>query len=93
MQFISISRPLAGFTEDLYVSLVEAEVQRARVLYSEGAIRQLWHRADGPGVCILWEANRVEDVREMLKTLPFARAGIVESTLVPLKPYIGFGQG
>lgn len=90
MQFISISHSLEGFTEALYAQLVESEVQRARVLYSEGSIRQLWHRADAPGVCILWEADKIEDVQEMLNTLPFTKAGIVQPFLVPLKPYIGF---
>ncbi|MBN9615672.1 MAG: hypothetical protein BGO25_12945 [Acidobacteriales bacterium 59-55] len=93
MQFISISRPQDSFTQDQYALLVEAEVLRARELYAEGAIRQLWHRADTPGVCILWEAGSVDEVLEMLKTLPFTRAGIVESSLIPLKPYIGFGPG
>jgi muconolactone delta-isomerase len=93
MQFLSISRPLEGFTETQYALLVKSEVQRARTLYAEGAIRQLWHRADAPGVCILWEAVSAEDVREMLKTLPFTSAGIVESSLIPLKPYAGFGPG
>jgi hypothetical protein len=79
-----------GFTE---VSLVEAEVRRDRVLYSEGASRQLWHRADGPGSAFSERLTAFEDVREMLKARPFAGAGIVESTLVPLKPYIEFGQG
>lgn len=93
MQFISISQPQQSFTQDQYALLVEAEVRRARELYAEGAIRQLWHRADAPGVCILWEAGSVDDVLEMLKTLPFTRAGIVESSLIPLKPYIGFAPG
>ena len=91
MQFISISHPQESFTKAQYALLVESEVQRARQLYSEGYIRQLWHRADTPGVCILWEANSVEEVLEMLKTLPFTKAGIVESSLIPLKPYVGFG--
>lgn len=93
MQFLSISHTLEGFTQAQYALLVEAEVKRARELYSEGAIRQLWHRADAPGVCILWEATSAEDVWGMLNTLPFTKAGIVGSSLIPLKPYIGFGPG
>jgi muconolactone delta-isomerase len=93
MQFLSISQPQESFTDAQYALLVEAEVRRARELYAEGAIRQLWHRADTPGVCILWEAGSADEVLEMLKTLPFTRAGIVESSLIPLKPYIGFGPG
>jgi hypothetical protein len=29
-------------------------------------------------------------VREKLETLPFAEAGMLEITVVPLKPYAGF---
>jgi muconolactone delta-isomerase len=90
MQFISISRPRETFTESTYLSLVGEEVRQARTLYADGTIRQLWHRMDAPGVCILWEANDVEDVKFMLDALPFAKAGIVEFTVIPLRPYKGF---
>ncbi|HTF67946.1 MAG TPA: muconolactone Delta-isomerase family protein [Edaphobacter sp.] len=92
MQFISISRPRETFTESAYLSLVDEEVRQARMLYADGTIRQLWHRMDAPGVCILWEANDVEDVKFMLDALPFAKAGIVEFTVIPLRPYKGFGS-
>lgn len=90
MQYLSISQPQESFTEDQYPLLVEVEVWRARELYVEGAKRQLWHRADAPGVCILWEAERAG---EILKTFPLTRAGIIESSLIRLKPRIGFGPG
>lgn len=71
--------------------LHQAEVQRARVLYSEGSIRQLWHRADGPGACLLWEAESEDQLKEMLGSLPFVQAGIVEVSVFALRPYRGFG--
>ncbi|RZU29716.1 muconolactone Delta-isomerase family protein [Edaphobacter modestus] len=92
MQFLSISRPHRSFTESQYLELVDAEGRQARTLYTNGTIRQLWHRMDAPGVCILWEANDAKDVKEMLDALPFAKAGIVEFTVIPLKPYKGFGS-
>ena len=44
MQFLSISQRRKGFAEGDYASLAEQEMERARELYSEGFIRQIWHR-------------------------------------------------
>ena len=90
MQFLSISQCRNGFAEEAYASLAEQEMERARELYSQGWIRQIWHRADIPGACLLWEAVNEEQVREMWSTFPFAHAGMTEMLLVPLKPYGGF---
>ncbi len=90
MQFLSISERRKGFAEDAYAGLAEQEMERARELYSEGLIRQIWHRADMPGACLLWEAASEEQVREVWKTFPFAQAGMTEVILIPLKPYGGF---
>ena len=90
MQFLSISRLRDGLTEADYGALVEGEVQQARALYSAGSIRQIWHRADVRGACLLWEADNEETVQRMLQTFPFVQAGIVEIELIPLIPYAGF---
>jgi muconolactone delta-isomerase len=92
MQFLSISQRRKGFAEEEYASLAEQESERARELYAAGLIRQIWHRADMPGACLLWEAEGEEQVREVWKTFPFAGAGMTEVTLIPLKPYGGFGS-
>jgi muconolactone delta-isomerase len=91
MQFLSISQRRKGFAEEEYAVLAEQESERARELYAAGLIRQIWHRADTPGACLLWEAEGEEQVREVWKTFPFAQAGMTEVTLIPLKPYGGFG--
>lgn len=90
MQFVSISQRQKGFPEEDYARLAEQEMERARELYTEGWIRQIWHRADIPGACLLWEADSEQQIREMWSTLPFAAAGLTEMSLIPLKPYRGF---
>jgi muconolactone delta-isomerase len=90
MQFLSISQRRKGFAEAEYAGLAEQEMERARELYAEGWIRQIWHRADTPGACLLWEADSEEQIHERWKTFPFARAGMTEMSLIPLKPYGGF---
>jgi muconolactone delta-isomerase len=90
MQFLTLSRRKES-VEAPGDELVEAEVQRARVLYAQGYMRQLWHRADGPGACVLWEVEDEARLWELLKSLPFFQAGMVEVSVIPLRPWAGFG--
>jgi muconolactone delta-isomerase len=92
MQFLSISsRRTEGFTDADFAARVDEEVERARALYGEGVIRQIWHRGDIGGACILWEADSEADARAKLNTLPMVQAGMLEVTIIPLRPYAGFG--
>jgi len=93
MQFLTLSRRRSeAFSEAEFAALAEAESQRARSLYAEGIIRQIWQRGDMPGACILIEAASEEEVRAALSTLPLVQAGMLELLwVIPLKPYRGFG--
>lgn len=91
MQFLTISRRRSErFTDADFVPFAEQEAAQARALYAQGFVRQIWHRADVGGACILVEADSVEQVREHLKTLPLVRAEMLEVTIVLRKPYAGF---
>ena len=91
MQFLSLSRRRVDrFTEAEFARLVDEEVAQARVLYADGFIRQIWHRADHPGACILLEADSLEQARIRLHTLPMVRTVMLEVSIVPLMPYAGF---
>ena len=90
MQFITISQRREGFSPEQYARMADQENERARELYTEGWIRQIWHRVDVPGACLLWEAAGEEQVRKRWITFPFAAAGMTEMMLIPLKPYGGF---
>jgi muconolactone delta-isomerase len=91
MQFLTISRLLPGVSGDSLAVLGQQESQRARTLYVEGHLRQIWYRDDTSGACLLWEADSEDQVRNMLATLPFAKAGLLEIIIIPLRPYAGFG--
>ncbi len=90
MQFLTISQRRKGFPPEEYVRLADQESERARELYSDGSIRQIWHRVDLPGACLIWEASGEEQVQEKWNTFPYAAAGMTEMVLIPLKPYGGF---
>ena len=94
MQFLSLSiRRSDRFSDAEFAALVDAEIARARELYADGFIRQIWHRGDRPGACILLEADSIEQARARLQTLPLIRAGMLEVAIVPLVPYAGFSPG
>jgi muconolactone delta-isomerase len=91
VQFLSLStRRSDRFSDAEFASLVDAEIERARELYADGFIRQIWHRGDRPGACILIEADSLEQARARLQTLPLIRAGMLDVSIVPLMPYAGF---
>ena len=91
MQFLSLSRRRNDrFTDAEFAALVDAEVAQARLLYADGFIRQIWHRGDVGGACILLEADSLEQARARLHTLPMVRTGMLEVSIVPLVPYAGF---
>jgi muconolactone delta-isomerase len=92
MQFLTVTRRRTEqFTDAEFTALVEAEILQARALYGSGFIRQIWHRADIAGACILVEADNEDAARATLNTLPLFAAGMLEVSLIPLKPYAGFG--
>jgi muconolactone delta-isomerase len=93
VQFLTLSRrDTETFSEAEFAPRLEDEAQRARTLYSQGFIRQIWHRGDLPGACLLIEAPDENAVRKTLATLPLVEAGMLTiDAVVPLKPYGGFG--
>jgi muconolactone delta-isomerase len=93
MQFLSLSRRLTDLfpPEAFTPELLRRETARARELYAEGILRQIWKRGDIPGASILWEAASETEVREAIASLPIFQAGLMEVSVVPLQPYPGFG--
>ena len=91
MQFLILTRRLTErFSDAEFTARIEGEVAQARALYAEGFFRHLWHRKDVAGACILIEAESEDRVRERLDTLPLFQAGMLDVSIIPLKPYAGF---
>lgn len=94
MQFVVLTRRRSeAFTDADYTpARLEEEAQAVRRLYIEGAIRQIWHRKDIGGACLLMETETEDDIRRLLGSLPLFAAGMQEAmAIVPLSPYRGFG--
>jgi muconolactone delta-isomerase len=93
MQFLTIlSRNTKDFTDADFASRLEPEAERARALYKEGFMRQVWSRGDIPGACFIAEAESEAEVRAKVQTLPLLAAGMLNvDAVIPLIPYRGFG--
>jgi muconolactone delta-isomerase len=93
MQFmVLLRRRSESYTDADFAPHAEAERQQARQLYVDSVIRQIWHRGDTGGACMLVEAASHEEVTEKLQTLPLVKADMLEiEKIVPLNPYAGFG--
>ena len=93
MQFMVLLRRVTErFSDDDFAARRHDESQRARALYLDGFIRQIWHRGDAGGACLLVEADSEDVARAQIGTLPMVAAGMLDvAALVPLKPYAGFG--
>ncbi|PZS11578.1 MAG: hypothetical protein DLM55_01225 [Acidimicrobiales bacterium] len=92
MQFMVMSRRRTEqFGDADFERVIPDETDRIRQLYADGVVRQIWLRDDLLGACFVIEASTVEDARSIVDALPMARLGLSEFTVLPLRPYRGFG--
>ena len=92
MQFMVLShRRIEQFEEADFQRVLPDEMDRARQLYADGVIRQIWSRDDRAGSCFVIEAAGPEAAGAVVDELPMARLGLSEFTVIPLRPYRGFG--
>jgi hypothetical protein len=89
MQFLTLSRRRAKLCCEVdFQRRLEAEAGLVRDLRQAGIIRQIWHRGDAPGECLLIEAQNEESARAILEMSPLVRTGLFEiDTVVPLRSY------
>jgi hypothetical protein len=92
MQFMVLSsRHTERYEEADFDAVIPDETQRVRQLYADGVVRQIWLRGDVAGACFLIEAPDENTARSTVNALPMARSGLSEFTVIPLRPYRGFG--
>lgn len=92
MQIMALMRRRTeAFTPEQFNAVLDVEAERVRELFSQGVIRAAWSREDVPGAVLMVEAASLEEADAALATLPLAKLGMLESMLVPLRGYRGFG--
>jgi muconolactone delta-isomerase len=93
MQYlVLLRRKSESFSNEQFAQGAGDETRRVQELYAAGLLRQIWHRSDIPGACLLFEIPSGQDPSEVVSSLPFVKLGMLEVVIcVPLKPYGGFG--
>ncbi|MEA2720918.1 MAG: hypothetical protein QOJ39_2782 [Candidatus Eremiobacteraeota bacterium] len=92
-QFIVIARRAYGrYSEaDFTPELLDAEAEQARVLYAQGVFRTVWGHKSPAGAVLLIEAESREAADAALATLPLQQRGMLETEVLTVGPYRGFG--
>jgi len=91
MHFLAITRRRTeSFTDAQFAEHLDAEAARARELYAAGIFRSVYSRGDIPGAVIEIEAEGAGEAERAIATLPFAKHGLMDVEIIPLKPYRGF---
>lgn len=67
-------------------ALGHREVSDTVRMYLAGKIDQWWYRQDGQGVIFLLNLTSIEDAKELVESLPFGHAGLLQFDLIPLGP-------
>jgi muconolactone delta-isomerase len=93
MRILAIERELEGVSESQFTSeLGAAEARRVWELYQDGAIRDLYFRADRPSAVLILECRDVAEAERALASLPLVHAGLIGFEILPLRAYPGFAR-
>lgn len=87
MQILALNKPTPTATLEQLMAMVNQEAARGWELYKTGLYRQMYNRADTPGVILMLEAEDIATAQAALNTLPMVEAGLIEFDLIPLKPF------
>jgi uncharacterized protein YciI len=92
MQYLVLTRRYSQENADREIARhLPAETRTVRELYASGVLRQIWLRDDVRGAAFILEATSTEAAQDAVDALPLAQHGLSEFTVIPLKPYAGFG--
>ena len=81
-----IQTPKQGVTAQQVMAVIPAEIRATVKLYLDGKIREWYSRGDGKGVVILLDVKTADEAREIVETLPLAKAHLMDHQLIPVGP-------
>lgn len=81
-----IETPRQGVTAQQVMAVIPEEIGATVKLYLDGKIREWYSRGDGKGVVFLVEAKSEDEAREIMETLPLAKAQLMDHQYVPVGP-------
>jgi len=75
-----------GVTAQQIMALIPDEVQATVKLYLDGKIREWYSRGDGKGVILLLDVKTEAEARDIVETLPLAKAQLLDHQFIPVGP-------
>ena len=81
-----IQTPRQGATVQQIMALIPDEIKATVRLYLDGKIREWYSRGDGKGVIFLVDAKTEDEARELMETLPLAKAHLIDHEYIPVGP-------
>lgn len=75
-----------GITAQQVMALIPDEIQATARLYLDGKIREWYSRGDGKGVVFLLDVKTESEARELMESLPLAKAQLMDHQYTPVGP-------
>jgi hypothetical protein len=93
MKILAIEKEVTGVADQEFTpSRLRLEAIKARDLYQQGTIRELYFRQDRAEAVLVLECADTKKASEALGSLPLVKEGLISFELIPLVPYPGFGR-
>ena len=84
MKLLVIMDLVPGTTQEKIAPYLKEEAARAWELHKAGIFRDMNFRTDRPGVVNILECASIKEAKEVLNTLPLAKAGFLKFEIIPL---------
>src|ERR1700745_2546879 len=81
-----IQTPKQGVTVQQVMAVIPDEIQATAKLYLDGKIREWYSRGDGKGVIFLVDTKTEDEARDIMETLPLAKAHLMNTEYIPVWP-------
>ncbi len=92
MKILALEHEVPGAKAEQFEQYAKDEARRVWELTQTGLFRESYFRADRNEAVLILECESVDQSEDVLKTLPFVRAGLIRFEIIPLKAYPGFAR-
>ena len=93
MKVLAIGYPRSGVRWEHIAPYVGEQARSVWERYESDQVREFYLRADHqPGVVLVLECDNVTEAEQLVAALPTVKANMLGFEVIPLRPYIGFGE-
>ncbi|MCX6152192.1 MAG: hypothetical protein NTX22_16825 [Ignavibacteriales bacterium] len=93
MKILAIEKENSEITAEQFTEkILKDEAIKVWELHQNGVIRELYFNEDEHKAVLIMECNDVNEAKEILKTFPLVKEGLISFEVIPLIPYDGFAR-